>query len=82
MIVLAAAKTFNSDFCRQVTNALYERWVELFAHFSTSVKNASKHYPNVLLEIVLYILFHLIVNQWMANMWLLFETKQQHKIVL
>ena len=22
-IVLAAAKTFNSDFCRQVTNALY-----------------------------------------------------------
>ena len=23
VIVLAAAKTFNSDFCRQVTNALY-----------------------------------------------------------
>ena len=23
IIVLAAAKTFNSDFCRQVTNALY-----------------------------------------------------------
>ena len=22
-IVLAAAKTFNSDFCRQVTNAFY-----------------------------------------------------------
>ena len=23
VIVLAAAKTFNSDFCRKVTNALY-----------------------------------------------------------
>ena len=81
-IILAAAKTFNSDFCRQVMNALYQRWVELFAHFSTSVKNMSKCCLNVLLEAVIYISFYLMVNQWMANMWLLFETKQQQEIVL
>ena len=67
-VVLAVAKTFNSDFCRQVTNALYKRWVELSAHFSTSVKNVSKCYLNVLLQTVIYISFYLMVDQWMANM--------------
>ena len=76
-IVSAAAKTFNSDFWRQVTNALYQRWVELFAHFSTSVKNVSKWFLNVLLESVIDILFYSMVDQWVLNMWLLFETEQQ-----
>ena len=42
----------------------------------------SKCYLNVLLETVIDILFYLMVNQWMANMRLLFETKQQQQTVL
>ena len=80
-IVLAAVKTFNSDVCRKLTNALYQRWVELFALFST-VNIVSKCCLKVLLETVIYVLFHLMVNQWMVDMWLLFETKQKRQIVL
>ena len=65
---LATAKTFNSDFCRKVTNALYQRWVELFAIFSTSVKIVSKCYLNVLLVTAIDISFYSMVDQWMANM--------------
>ena len=42
----------------------------------------SKCYLNVLLETVIDILLYLMVNQWMANMWLLFETNQQQQTVL
>ena len=50
--------------------------------FSTSVKIVSKCYLIVLLETVIDILFYVMVNQWMVNMWLLFQTKQQQQIVL
>ena len=49
--------------------------------FSTSVKNVSKCYLNVLLETVIDVLFYLMVNQWMANMLLLCETKQQETVL-